>query len=148
MSLTLGLNCKLYIEDGGYGEGTPALMENVKDVSCPLEYATVDTTTRGNAGFRSEEPTILDAPISFEAIDDPEDTVLATLRAAFFARSVVGVYVLNGLLETVGTTGVKMNCKVTKFPLDQPLEDAAKIAIELKPCYSPDNPPTPVNISA
>lgn len=141
MAIRLGLEARLYYCTDGIG-GTPTWTEicNVKNVTLTLEKGEADVTTRSNSGWRATKGTLKDGSIEFEMLWDPEDTAFSAIRAAYFANSAIGIAVMDGPVNTVGSQGLWADCDVTTFTRNEPLEDAMTVSVTLKPTYSGEPP--------
>ena len=144
MAVKLGMACKLYRQTSGTraawpGSGSaPDLTEvaNVKDVTLNLETGDADVTTRANNGWRAKVGTLKDGSVEFEMIWDTEDEGFAAMQAAFFNNTSIAIAVLDGDASTAGTQGLWADFSVTNFSREEPLEDAVKAKVTIKPTYS------------
>lgn len=140
MASVLGMNAKLYRNTGTYGSPTWDLVPNVRDLTLNLETAEADVTTRANSGWRATVPTLREASIEFEMVWDPSDTDFTAIQTAFLAGSTVEFLVLDGLQATTGSQGLRASCAVLGFTRSEPLEDAIKVSVKLKPTYATNAP--------
>ena len=133
----LGMNAKLYYNTSGVaGSGSWVLMGNVTDVTLTLETAEADVTTRGNDGWRATTPTLKDASVEFEQVWNPGDAGFEAIKDAFINVTTIGIEVLDGLRTTAGSQGLRADMRVTTFTRTEPLEEAMKVSVTLKPTYS------------
>ena len=137
MSKKTGLDCKLYIDDtpladgpvgGNWSEVTLA-----REVSVNMEAGEADITARDNAGWKATRAGVKDGTFEVEAIWDPTDTELESLRAAFFAGSEIAMAAMDGDIAVAGSEGFVSNCYVTNFNRGEPLEEGVALSITLKP---------------
>jgi len=135
MALVLGMNAKLYYDADGVDEGTWAEIENVKDLTLNLEGGEADVTTRGNDGWKATVQTLKDASIEFEMVWDTVDAAFAALKDAFMDNTSIGIAVMDGDIEVDGNEGLTANCAVINFSRAEPLEDAIKVNVTLKPTF-------------
>jgi hypothetical protein len=138
MAIRLGLDAKLWIASTGtaQAEGTYAEVTNARSVSLSLESAEADVTTRGNAGWRANLPTLKDATIEFEMIYDTTDANFAKIQEAFLDGDDLWVKVLDGGTVHTDGEGLKALCRVTTFSINQALEEAITVSVTLKPTYT------------
>lgn len=140
MSIVFGVNCKLYRNTGTYGSPVWNLCDQVRDVKLALPANEADVTTRLNGGYKAAEPVMIDAAVEFEMPWDPADTDLMALKTAFLARSAVEMFVLDGLVATSGSRGLRATMKVFDFSRDEGLENAAMATVKMKPCLAAQPP--------
>ena len=138
MAIRLGLDAKLWIASTttAQGEGTYAEVTNARSVSLSLESAEADVTTRGNAGWRANLPTLKDATIEFEMIYDTTDANFAKIQEAFLDGDDLWVKALDGGTTHENGEGLKALCRVTTFSINQALEEAITVSVTLKPTYT------------
>lgn len=145
MALVLGLNAKLWIAEttSGQGEGTYNLVTNARNVTMSLEAAEADVTTRANAGWRANVPTLKDASVEFEMMYDTADSRFEEVQEAFLDGNDLWVKVLDGGTTHTGGSGLKALCRVTSFSISQGLEEAVTVSVTLKPTYTTDSNKAP-----
>lgn len=146
MAIRLGLDAKLWIAGTTSGQvpTTYNVVSNARNVSLSLESAEADVTTRSNAGWRANVPTLKDATIEFEMIYDTDDARFGQIQEAFLDNGELWVKVLDGgELDTDGE-GLVALCRVTTFSINQALEEAITVSVTLKPTYTsdPDDAPS------
>jgi hypothetical protein len=118
----LGLDCKLYL---GSTEVT-----NATDVELTLETDEADVTTRGGDGWEQTVQTLKKAAVNFDMIWDPGDDAFEAIKNAYMDKTPIeDVKVLDG----EGGEGLVCDMAVLKFTRTEPLKDAAKVAVTLKP---------------
>ena len=140
MGLVLGMNAKLYRNTGTYGTPVWDLIGNVKDVTLNLETGEADVTTRANNGWRATEATLREASVDFEMIWDTGDTDFTALQTAYFANTSIEFLVLDGLVATTGSQGLRATCKVFNFTRSEALEEALTVSVSIKPTYATNAP--------
>lgn len=144
MSAKLGMQAKLYrltvgVRAAWPGAGAPAnLVElgNVKDVTLNLETGEADVTTRANSGWKATIATLKEGSVEFEMIWDPSDGGFTALKDAYFNNTSVALAILDGAKDVVGSQGLWADFSVTNLTREEPLEDAIKAKVTLKPTYS------------
>jgi len=140
MAIKLGMDAKLYRNTGTFASPTWNIIPNVKDLTLNLETGEADVTTRGNAGWRATVATLKDASIEFEMVWDTEDDDFTAFRNAFLGNTAVEMAVLDGLVATTGSQGLRATCMVTSFTRNEPLEEAITVSVTLKPTYNANAP--------
>jgi len=155
MSARLGMNARLYRLSTGVRaawpvSGAPAnLVElsNVTDVTLNLETGEADVTTRANNGWKATIATLKEGSLEFESIWDPSDAGFSALKDAYFNNTAIALAVLDGPKDVVGSQGLWADFSVTNLTREEPLEDAIKAKVTVKPTYSAI-PPAWVTVAA
>jgi hypothetical protein len=119
---------------GDAGEWTDVSL--AQDVTVTMEAAEANATTRGSAGFRNTEPTIIDITMEFDILYDPDGEDFQALKDAFMDRSLIGLQAL----DEDGGEGVIGDFKIFKFNQNEPLDGLHTISVTAKVCRS-DTPP-------
>ena len=132
----LGLECKMYL-------GTPALSDTtdpdevtwtefpkIKDLKRDGTKDEADISTRATGIFKAKLPTLADAGVTFQMFDDG-GADYATMRAAWFGNTTLTVAIMNGDIETAGTSGVVGNYRVKDFSETQNLTEGATADVAL-----------------
>jgi len=140
MALVLGLNAKLYRNTGTYGSPTWDLVGNVKDLTLNLESAEADVTTRANNGWRATVPTLNDASIEFEMVWDTGDADFTAIKDAYINKTTIEFLVLDGLVATTGSQGLRATCSIASFTRNEELEEALSVSVSAKPTYAANAP--------
>jgi hypothetical protein len=140
MGIRLGMQARLYRNTGTYAAPVWAAMDNVRDLTLNLESGECDVSTRANNGFKATMPTLKDASIEFESIYDPSDQGFSALQTAYFSNGTVEVAVMDGAIDQTGTQGLRATMSVMKFTRSEPLTEAIKVSISLKPAYAQHAP--------
>lgn len=137
--MTIGLDAVLGYKAGGYGEAGDFLeLANARDVTFDVSHSEADLTSRANNGWRATEPVLKEGELSFQMIWDPADAGFTAIRTAWEGRSIIGMAVLDGPLDS--GKGWKFNGKVIGFTVNQPLEEGIVVDVTIKPTYSTDVP--------
>jgi len=141
MTVKYGHEMKLYWCAAGIGE-TPSwtLADTVRNLKLTPDPVTVDASTRGGGAWKRTAVAMHDATVDFDLPWDSADAALQALKAAYFGRTVIGVAVMDGAIDTPGSEGLWMDAAVVKFERDEPLEGEVTVAVSLKPGVS-ENPP-------
>jgi hypothetical protein len=130
MAIKLGMNCKAYY--GVAGATATNLMPNVTDVTLNLEKGEADVTTRGNSGWRATVGTLKEGSAEFEMIWDTAEAGFAAIKDAYFNDTAIALAFLDG----VSGEGLDADFTVTNFTRTEPLEEAVKASVTVKPTYS------------
>lgn len=148
MGAKLGMLAKLYRLSSGTRaawpvSGAPANLTevtNVRDVTLNLETGEADVTTRGNNGWKATIATLKDGSIEFEMVWDPTDAGFTALKDAYFNNTAIALAVLDGAKDVVGSQGLWADFSVTNLSREEPLEEAIKAKVTVKPTYSAVSP--------
>jgi hypothetical protein len=140
MAIKLGMDAKLYRNSATYASPTWDLIGNVKDLTLSLETGEADVTTRGNAGWRATVATLKDGSLEFEMVWDTEDADFTAIRTAFLNNAAIEMAILDGLVATTGSQGLRASFMVTNFTRNEPLEEAITVSVSMKPTYSANAP--------
>lgn len=140
MAYTLGMNGKLYRNDGTYAVPDWVEVTNVTDVTLSLEASEADVTTRTNNGWRATVQALREATVEFEMVWDTADENFTAVQEAFMAGTTIEFAVLDGAIDDPGSQGFRATMSVLKFSRSEPLEEAMKASVTLKPAYSANAP--------
>lgn len=141
MAHVLGMDAKLYYNTGSYASPTWTLIDNVRDLTLNLERGDTDITTRGGGGWRQSVATLADGSVDFGMVWDNTDTVFTAIKNAFINNTVVEFLVLDGLVATSGSQGLRASMAITSFSRNEGLEDALTVDVSAKTAYA-DNAPS------
>lgn len=136
MGAKLGLNAVLHYKPSG----SYVAITNVTDVTLTMDKAEADVTTRAGNGWKLTIDSLKDATVEWEMIWDTTDTALAAFMSAFLNNTQVQMAVMDGAYATTGSQGLVALMTVTKFERKEPLTEAMKVAIAVKPAYSATAP--------
>lgn len=120
----------------GSAPGSLTEMGNVRDVTLKLDKGEADVTTRSSGGWRQMRGTLKDAEVTFEMIYDPADDSYAVIQAAFLLNTPVAMAFLSGASDVSGVEGLWADFDVTGFEKTEPLEEAQKASVTIKPTRS------------
>jgi hypothetical protein len=139
-NFVLGKDCKLYFGDvplDGVTETAATMdwteLDNALDVNLNLSTGEADITTRANNGWKATAATLKEGSIEFEMLWKPTDAGFAAIIAAWLAGSEIPIAALDGAITVEGKKGLVSNCSVTNFSRSEPLEEAVKASVTLKP---------------
>src|SRR4051812_21948078 len=112
MSIKLGLDAKLYIDDeASYVSPTWSEVTNCKDLTMTLEKSDFDVTVRGNNGWRAIVSVLKDATLEFKQIWDTGDDNFQIIKDAFLSSSFpsnsVNIAAMDGNIVTPGSEGLR-----------------------------------------
>ncbi|MDL5053358.1 phage tail tube protein [Oscillatoria laete-virens NRMC-F 0139] len=155
MGAKLGMQAKLYRQSTGVRAAWPATgapanlveLSNVKDVTLNLETGEADVTTRANNGWKATIATLKEGSVEFEMIWDPSDAGFSAMKDAYFNNTPVALAILDGAKDVAGSQGLWADFSVTNLTREEPLEDAIKAKVTVKPTYSAI-PPAWVTVAA
>jgi len=140
MALKLGMDAKLYWNDGSYAVPDWTEITNAKDVTLANTKGEADVTTRANDGWRATVGTLKEASVEWSMIWDTADENFSAIQDAYFNDTSIELLVLDGDVDTVGSEGLRATMSITAFTRNEPLEDAITVNVTAKPTYS-DNAP-------
>lgn len=132
MATILGLNCKVFFNDGTHGTPAWEEIESITNASLEIEVAEVDASRRGSGGWRQNETTLRDATLNLRLIKDKEDVGYTDLEDAFYANEAFEAAVLDGP-NAVGTDYLTARWKVQSWNESQELEGVVTIEAVLRP---------------
>jgi hypothetical protein len=130
MAIRLGFQCKMY-----YGTaGAPAATEmgNVGDAEFNLTKTEADVTTRGNLGWEAVVGVIKQGEVSWDMIWDTDDAAFAFVLNAWLNDTPVAMKILDG----PGGHGLDADFSVIDIGRSEPLKEAVKAKLKVKPTYS------------
>jgi hypothetical protein len=109
-----------------------------------LEKGEADVSRRATGGWRATVGTLKDASIEFEMVWDTADDDFNAIRDSFLTGAKIDTAVLDGPATGAGSSGnqgLRADMEVMKFSRSEPLEEAIKVSVTIKPTFS-NNPPT------
>ena len=140
MGVKLGMEAKLYRNDGDYDVPDWVEMTNVKDLTLNNEKGEADVTTRKNNGWRATVGTLKDGSIEFEMVWDTEDENFTAIQEAYFGNTSVEFAVMDGDIEEAGSQGLRATMSIMNFTRNEPLEEAITVSVTAKPTYAEHAP--------
>jgi hypothetical protein len=140
MAFVLGLNAKLYRNTGTFGTPVWDLVTNVRDLRLNLEKGEADVTTRGGNGCEQIVATLKSATIEWGMLWDTGDTDFNAIRDSFLNDTTVEFLVLDGLVATPGSQGLRAICMVNRFTRNENLREALTVDVAAKPTYNANAP--------
>ncbi len=130
MAHKLGIECKLYY--GAAGATANTLISNVRDVTLNLESDEVDLTTRASGGWKWIVQGLNDGSVEFEMVWDTADTAFTAVKSAWLNKTAMAFLIL----DREDGEGLDADFAVTKISRSEPLADAVKASVTIKPTYS------------
>ena len=134
----LGMDAKLYYgstvlvsSDASLGDWTE--FDILTDVTLNLSTGESDITTRANSGWRATAPTLKDGSIDFEIVYKADDAGFEKIETAWDTNAEIAIAAMDGDITDAGSRGLTGNFTVTNFTRTEPLEEAIKYAVTLKP---------------
>jgi hypothetical protein len=140
MAIRLGMDAKVYRNDGTWAVPTWVEITNVRDVTLNLESGEADVTTRANSGWRATAATLKEASVEFEMVWDTADAGFTAIKDAFFNGTNIDLAVMDGDITQMGTQGLRAEFSITSFSRSEPLEEAITVSVTAKPAYSENAP--------
>lgn len=138
--MKLSINAKMYRNTGTYGVPVWTLMTNVGDLTLGDSYDEANVTRRASGGFTETEPTLRNLELSFTTFNIAADDDFTALLGAHTGRTSLDIAILDGLVATSGTRGVRAHFKVTSFNRNQNLADVQGFDVTMKPSYAANAP--------
>ena len=133
MAHVLSQNAKFYRNTGTYATPTWDLIGNVKDLTLSLEKDETDVTTRASGGWKEFVDGMKDATIEFGMLWDTGDADFTAIKDAFTGNTAIEVLVLDGLVATAGSQGLRVTCMVKSFTRNENLGEALMVDVSLRP---------------
>jgi len=115
-------------------------MGNAKTVTLNLQSGESDTTTRSNNGWKASDPVLKEASVEWEMVWNTGDQGFTLIQQAYFAKSIIGIAVMDGAINVTGNQGLLADCKIHNFTRDEPLTEAITVKVTAKPAYSVNAP--------
>ena len=140
MSRKLGMNAKLYRNNGSYDVPDWEEIDNCRDLTLNNEKGEADVTTRGNEGFRATLGTLKDASIEFEMVWDTDDDNFTAIQEAYFENTSIEFAVMDGDIEEDGSQGLRATMDIMSFTRNEPLEEGLTVSVTAKPTYADHAP--------
>lgn len=141
MPIQIGSDNILARNNGGtWASPTWATIAEVENLNVARNRAKATVNTRASKHKKilvGQKETI----ITFRMPRNCTDTDFVALQTAFEAGSNIIFAYATGAIATSGTRYVKLECKVSKFGEDEPIDDAAWIDVELEPAADSTNDP-------
>ena len=128
--IRLGFQCKMY-----YGPaGAPATneMTNVGDAEFNLSKSEADVTTRGNLGWEATVGVIKQGDVSWDMVWDTDDSAFTYFLNCWLHDLPVAMKILDG----AGGHGLDADFSVIDIGRSEPLKEAVKAKLKVKPTYS------------
>lgn len=137
-----GRECKTYYSTSGIG-GTPTFSEFkiVKTPSLGLEAAEAEVDDR-DGDYTRYLVGKFKAPLEVTISRKVGHAGYLAFRNAFLTRGVIGVAMASGDMTVVGNEVFKGDFHVTKFPIEEGLNDAVEVPMTLQLAANSLNPPS------
>lgn len=142
MATKLGLEARLYYNSNTYASPTWVHVSRIKDVTLTLEKGEADVSTRAGSGWREIVNTLKDGSVTFSMLQAPTgtDTVFAAFRDAWLNGTSIEVAVMDGVITTAGSQGLRATMTVSSFTRNENLEEAIMYDVTIRPTPA-DNAP-------
>lgn len=148
MAQKVGLDCKLYVNDGSYAVPDWTEVDIVRDATLNVEKGDADGTSRRSGRWRATLDTLKDASVDAVLVYDTDDENFVKFQEAFFDDTTLEVAVMDGDIDVADSQGLRMTVRVASFSQPQNLEDAVVVNISLKPSASAANNPEWITIDS
>lgn len=122
----------LFRASGNFGTPTWADVDLLGDATVNLIYDEEDTPERGKAA-KTSEPTLLGIEVTGMIRNDDNGVAFAAFDAAFFGKTLVDVVCLDGGSTTNGSTGVRLEGKLSEWSEDQGVGKVLYKSFTIKP---------------
>ena len=136
----LGMEGRLYINDGSYEVPTWTQMGNAKDVTINLEKGDADVTTRDNNGWRASVGTLKDGGIEFDALWLSKHLGFRRIKRAYFRGTPIEIAAMDGDISKPGVEGLRATVAVMNLSRAEPLEEGISASVSMKPTVSDHAP--------
>jgi hypothetical protein len=148
MAVVRGKDFKLYRNTDSPYDNSPtwSLVPNVRDLTRNVEKSLADASVRGST-FRQQVGTLKDLSLDFQMVYDPADADVIAYEAAFYSDANVETLILDGPIETVGSKGIRFQAQITKFTVNEALEDVGLIDVSIVVGYDSLDPARRVNVA-
>lgn len=140
MAIVFGYQGKAYRNTGTYGSPTWNDIPNIRDVTITLQTDEDDVTTRGGNGWKQNAATLKDMSIEFEMVYDTTDADFTAMQSAFLNGTSIDMAFMDGDISTTGKQGPRAEMMVSQFGRNEPLTQAMKVPVTVKPAYSSNAP--------
>lgn len=139
MSVTRGKDFKLYRNTDDPYDNSPtwSLVTNIKDLTRNVEKALADASTRVSS-VRQQVSTMIDVSIDFQMVYDGGSDVTA-FEDAFWEETDIELAFLDALISVNGAKGLRGMFQVSKFTVNEALEDVGLVDVTVVPAYYPTN---------
>jgi predicted secreted protein len=141
MAHVLSQNAKLYRNTGTYAVPVWDLIGNVKDLTLSLEKDETDVTTRASGGWKEFVDGMKDATVEFGMLWDTGDADFDAFQGAFINNTSVEILVLDGLVATTGSEGLRATMMVKSFTRNENLGEALMVDVSLRPVKNANSAP-------
>lgn len=108
------------------------VMNVVRNVNLETTASEADVSSRASL-WKLIAMALQDASVELEVPWTPSDSGFQLLRNAFFGRSSIALAILDGDVAASGSEGLWADFVVTKFPREEPLENAMMSKVTVKP---------------
>lgn len=126
----VGIDCKLYVNTGTYASPTWVEVIDAIDVNIPDTRAEGNSSVRGR-NMSSVTPGQRAFECTFDMRYDNDATAYEAIKAAYDARTVLGILMTDGPRATVGTEGFRVDTYVMDMTKSEPMNDVKKVSIRL-----------------
>lgn len=133
MATRLGLDAKIYRNTNTYGSPTWSRIDNVHDLTYPMEKGEADISTRGGGGWRGRLGTLKDMSLDFDMLYDTADAHFLAVQDSYLNGTILDLLILDGDNVTTGNKGMRGDFEAFTAEKGEALEDAQRFTVTLKP---------------
>lgn len=148
MSVVRGKDFKLYRNTDSPYDNTPtwSLVTNVRDLTRNREKDLADASIRGSS-YHLQVATLKSFSVDFQMVYDASDADVTAFEDAYEADTDIELLVLDGLISTVDSKGIRFQGQVSKFTINEALADVGLVDVSIVPGYTPTNLPRRVHVA-
>lgn len=148
MRAVTGGNMKMYRNTGTDGTPVWVLVPSVEDVSIPdFERSMAELKMRSSQFASNLAAIIQTISVNFKLWYGIDSTNFSALQQCFFQGIAEEWAIMDDLITTTGSQGLRIPMLVAQFPFDQALEAAASLDVTLKTAYMESPPGTRIDPS-
>lgn len=133
---SVGGNFKLYRNTGTYASPTWSIVAEISDVAVSELTRNIAELKRRSSDFIVGLPAKIQMiSVDIKMIHGIDATNFAAFKDAFFNATVIELAILDGIITTTGTQGLRLGMLVEQFPWGQPLEEVSDHDVVVKSAY-------------
>ena len=142
-----GFDGYLYYNSASFGTPTWVPITNVKDVDLSMDATKIDASDRGSRWKKTLAGSI-EAGVTFALTYDTTTAWYDVLHAAFVAGTTVDMAVMDGLIATAGSEGLRGEMSVLQFSRPEPLDGEMVTNVTIAPAPSAEVSPAWMVVAA
>lgn len=146
MRAKTGGNMFMYRSTGTFAAPVWVLVASVEDVSISELTRKLAEMRMRSSQFTKNLPALIDTiAVEFKHWYGIDSTNFTALQTMFFSGIIEEWAIMDDLITTTGSQGLRAAFIVAEFPIDEGIENAASIAVGLKNAYWESPPGTQVD---